>query len=93
MKDASPTPRDEEQVQYRLLHVPTNVVGSGNTRYAAAMYFHQCGALSSKALEIYRSLAKDDHSDPQDALKSAGCSEDMAFASVLNTLHCKPDKN
>lgn len=39
-------------------------MGSGTIRYAAAMHFFQHGQMPEHDLEIYRSLAKDDMTDP-----------------------------
>jgi hypothetical protein len=70
-------PTLEDITQLEHLNTATGAAGSGNVRYAAAMYFYQCGALGGKALEIYRALAKDDLSDPYLALNAAGCEEEM----------------
>lgn len=60
----------EDQLQLALLNMNVGEPGSGTVRYAAAMYFHQTGQLSARDLEIYRTLAKDDHSDPADWLSA-----------------------
>jgi hypothetical protein len=54
----------EDRAQFEQLHSPSESAGAGNMRYAAAMYFYQKAALSEVVLEIYRGLAKDDHTNP-----------------------------
>ncbi len=68
----------EDITQLDLLKTAHATRGSGTIRYAAAMYFYQHGELSSKALEIYRTLAKDDNSDPRLALTTAECENEVA---------------
>lgn len=54
----------EDRIQFEQLHSSSIAFGSGKMRYAAAMYFYQKAALSDVVLEIYRGLAKDDHTNP-----------------------------
>jgi hypothetical protein len=58
----------EDERQLALLNTDTGAIGSGTTRYAAAMYFYQLGQMSVRHLEIYRSLAKDDVTEPKPLL-------------------------
>ncbi len=53
---------DEMQMEY--LKTPVGAPGSGNARYAAAMYFYKRGMLSAELLEVYRKCCKFDHEDP-----------------------------
>ena len=69
----------EHATQLELLKTVHGARGSGTIRYAAAMYFFQRGELTSKALEIYRTLAKDDDSDPRLALTAAKCEKEVAY--------------
>jgi hypothetical protein len=68
---------DEDARQLSDLIAPLGEPDSGKVRYAAAMYFHKRGWLSSSALEFYRSLAKDDASDPLHLLSMAGLSAEV----------------
>lgn len=71
-------PADEEAIQRECLNTAPGSENSGRTRYAAAMYFFQRGMLSSTAIEIFRSLARDDIVDPLALLRAAGCEEEIA---------------
>jgi cytoplasmic iron level regulating protein YaaA (DUF328/UPF0246 family) len=62
------TTEDEEQLRFLLS--PSKSEGSARTRYAAAMYFYQLGQLSDHALEIYRTLAKNDSANPVAIMQS-----------------------
>lgn len=79
----------EDQIQRDFLYMPSGAKGSGYTRYAAAMYFHQRGRLSDQALEAYRTLAKDDQGDPTVALHSVGCI--VALDHELHVLEHEPE--
>ncbi len=68
-----------DSMQRAHLIAPLGQKGSGNARYAAAMFFHQRGELGSEALELYRTLAKDDVADPLALLTKAGRKTDLAF--------------
>jgi hypothetical protein len=54
----------EDRLQYDLLLTAIGAPGSGRTRYAAAMYFHQRGMIGDQALEAYRICCKQDDEDP-----------------------------
>ena len=54
----------EDRIQYEQLRSLSVSFGAGKMRYAAAMYFYQKAALSDVVLEIYRTVAKDDHTNP-----------------------------
>ena len=54
----------EDEVQMEYLRTPVGAPGSGNARYAAAMYFYKRGAISADLLEVYRKCCKFDHEDP-----------------------------
>ena len=58
--------------QRECLNSPPGLPGSAKVRYAAAMHLHQSGKLSSAALEVYRTLAKDDFADPMVSLSAIG---------------------
>ena len=62
----------EEDVQLELLAEPVGTLNSGLTRYAAAMYFYQRGALHADALEVYRICSPFDDEDPLAALQRHG---------------------
>lgn len=46
------------------LFLATDIAGSGQARYSAAMYFYNLGFISADLLEIYRRCCKFDHEDP-----------------------------
>jgi hypothetical protein len=61
--------------QLRLLRAPVGTPGSARARYGAAMHFHQQGALSAKALEVYRICATRDLDDPALLLRTRGIAD------------------
>jgi hypothetical protein len=61
--------------QLRLLRAPVGSPGVARARYGAAMHFHQQGAMSARALEVYRVCATRDHDDPADLLKRRGIAD------------------
>ncbi len=69
----------EDRTQHEHLASLPGSPGSGMARYAAAMYFHKRGFISIHALEVYRTLAKDDKRDPVAILNNASCDKDVAF--------------
>lgn len=54
------------------LHAKIGDAGSGNVRYAAAMYFYNKGLCSKELLEVYRRCSKFDHEDPVELAKHEG---------------------
>jgi hypothetical protein len=46
------------------LCLPPGMAGSGRRRYAAAMWYFWKGDLTEESLEVYRTLALDDRTDP-----------------------------
>ena len=61
--------------QLRLLRAPVGSPGVARARYGAAMHFHQQGALSARALEVYRICATRDHDDPAALMKTRGIAD------------------
>ncbi len=68
------TKAEEAEVQRQLLTTTVGTLGSGATRYAAAMYFFKNGKLSTEMLEIYRRCSKLDAEDPLDLARYEGVS-------------------
>jgi hypothetical protein len=67
----------EDREQYKLLNSRSSEMDGGQIRYAAAMYFYNRGMIGDKALEIYRSHAKDPNADPMKALAAANCQDQI----------------
>lgn len=63
---------DEAARTLALLRTPLGEPWSGRARYAAAVYFHNLGALPSEALEAYRILSRLDSEDPANLLRKMG---------------------
>jgi hypothetical protein len=61
--------------QLRLLRAPVGTPGSARARYGAAMHFHQQGAMSARALEVYRICATRDLDDPAALLRARGIAD------------------
>lgn len=61
--------------QLRLLRAPVGTPGSARARYGAAMHFHQAGAITAKALEVYRICATRDLDDPAALLRTRGIAD------------------
>lgn len=74
----------EMAVQLKLLRSPCGEAGSGMARYAAAMYFHRRQMLDSTALEIYRSLAKDDEADALSIVRALTCAISPVIAEAAH---------
>lgn len=66
--------------QLRLLRAPVGAPGSARARYGAAMHFHQQGAMSAKALEVYRICATRDLDDPAALLRTRGIADRLPSA-------------
>ncbi len=64
------------------LHTPLGQPGSGRVRYAAAMYFHRKGCLSTEALEVYRICSPRDAEDPLQLLNQRGVADDLPRQSL-----------
>lgn len=64
---------NEDKKQYQLLTSVSVAVDGGQIRYAAAMYFYNRNMINAKALEIFRSLAKEPATDPRVVLGKAQC--------------------
>jgi len=61
--------------QWQLVNTPLGEAWSGRTRYAAAMYFHKRGELSSSALEVYRICSRLDAEDPLPIIRERGADD------------------
>jgi hypothetical protein len=61
--------------QLRLLRAPVGTPGSARARYGAAMHFHQQGAMSARALEVYRICGTRDLDDPAALLRTRGIAD------------------
>jgi hypothetical protein len=77
------------QMHLQDLRMPPGEKGSGAVRYAAAMYFYRHGMLGSKALEVYRTLAKDDLTNPLAVLRTAGCLQDKESSELLASIEMR----
>lgn len=63
--------------QLRLLRAPVGSPGSARARYGAAMHFHEQGAISARALEVYRICATRDLDDPTALLQTRGIADPL----------------
>ncbi|MGI1663745.1 dimethylsulfonioproprionate lyase family protein [Palleronia sp. KMU-117] len=61
--------------QLRLLRAPVGTPGAARARYGAAMHFYQRGAMSARALEVYRICATRDLDDPAALLRTRGIAD------------------
>jgi hypothetical protein len=75
----------EDHQQYKLLNSRSVAADEGQIRYAAAMYFYNRGMIGDKALEIYRSHAKDPAADPLKALAAANCQDQIELTERQKT--------
>ncbi|MEO9575622.1 MAG: hypothetical protein ABJ263_00115 [Tateyamaria sp.] len=57
-------PNHFDDLQIALLHQAIGGLGSGASRYGAAMYFYAQHTMPASMLEIYRACSKFDHEDP-----------------------------
>jgi hypothetical protein len=62
----------EDAIQLELLRTAPGEPGSGLTRYAAAVHFHNRGLLGTEALEVYRICSPLDAEDPCSLLSARG---------------------
>ncbi|AZO21372.1 MULTISPECIES: hypothetical protein [unclassified Mesorhizobium] len=62
----------EAAEQWELVNTPLGEMGSGRTRYAAAMYFFKRGEMNAETLEVYRICARLDHEDPLPIIRDRG---------------------
>lgn len=57
---------------WALVNTPLGEAWSGRTRYAAAMFFYQCGEMDAETLEVYRICARLDRQDPLPIIRDRG---------------------
>ena len=72
MHEITVRPGTADAAQIALLRLPVGEPGSGNARYAAAMYFYKRGEISADLLEVYRKCCKFDAEDPQAVARYEG---------------------
>lgn len=61
--------QSEDLRHWALIRSPVGGAWSGRARYAAAMYFYQCGAMDAATLEVYRICSRLDGEDPVDVMR------------------------
>ncbi len=60
---------EETRRNWEIISLPPGSEWSGRARYAAAMYFCQCGEMTPEVLEVYRICSRLDAEDPVSVLK------------------------
>lgn len=65
-------PDDFDELEVALLHEAVGGLGSGASRYGAAMYLYTQDAMPVEMLEIYRACSKFDYEDPIDMARHKG---------------------
>ena len=59
---------EETRRNWEIIAAPPGPEWSGRARYAAAMYFCQCGEMAPEVLEVYRICSRLDAEDPVSVL-------------------------
>lgn len=77
----------EDREQFQQLRSLSFNAGAGKMRYAAAMYFYQRGTLTDTTLEIYRSLSKDDFSNPIDLIETLAHRTEIEETIIMNPIN------
>lgn len=62
----------EAAEQWALVNTPLGEEWSGRARYAAAMFFYQCGEMNAETLEVYRICARLDSESPLPIIRDRG---------------------